>query len=66
MFLLEFPSLLLFLLTFEFLSPLLILGWSQNDILPEDVGNLSCLESFLELPSLPLCTFEFLPPLLLL
>lgn len=65
-FLLELPSLLLFLLTFEFISPLLILGWNQNDGLLEEMGGLSYLKPFLECPSFPLLVFEFLPTFLLL
>jgi len=38
-FFLKFPGLLLFLLMFEFLSPLFILRWSQNDGLLGKVGS---------------------------
>lgn len=63
---LELPSLLRFLLTFEFLLPQLALRRRQNDGLSGGVGNLSCLKPFLKFPNLPLFAFDLLPTLFFL
>ena len=62
--LLEFPNLLLFLLTFEFFLFLFPLWWSQDYVLPYEAGIATHLEFFLTFLSflLSLLTFKLLSP----
>ena len=65
-FFLSFPSLLLFLLTFEFHSLHFLLRWSQNCIPSEEIGDKTCLKLFLALPGLPFFLLTFMLRLSLL